>query len=85
MNKSFLKECLKFNQDNLNHAHLTFEKYQEYSEKFTKNILSLPFAKDFGGQGIEILEQWKDAYKEGQINFKKMIDEGFQNIKKIIE
>lgn len=85
MNKNFLKECLKFNQNNLNHAYITFEKYQEHGEKFTENMFNLPFAKEFGGQGMEMMNQWKNICKEGQVNMKKMIDDGFKNIERIIE
>ncbi|MGM0417682.1 MAG: hypothetical protein ACQEQS_03055 [Thermodesulfobacteriota bacterium] len=86
MNTNFLKECLKFNQDNLNQFYTTFTKYQEHSEKMTENLFNLPLNKELGlSQGKDLLDQWKNLYKEGQDNMKKIIDDSFKNIEKIIQ
>jgi len=85
MNKNFLKECLKFNHDNVNHMYKTFEKYQEHSEKLIDKMLQTPFTKELNtDQGQEMISQWTNMYKEGQQNIKKMIDEGFKTAEQFL-
>lgn len=84
MNNNFLKECLKFNKDNINYAYSTLEKYQEHGEKITENFLKLPINKEFETQGREMLNSWKSFVKEGQDNMKKIIEDSFNNFEKVI-
>lgn len=85
MNKNFLKECIKFNRQNVDHAYFTISKYQEHGEKLAENFFKLPFNKDFGQQGKEMMSQCTSFYKEGRENMKKMIDESFENAERIMD
>lgn len=85
MNKSFFKEYIKYNKDNIDHIYHTITKYQEHGEKITTNLLKLPQNKDFEAQGKEMIGQYYSFYREGQENFKKMLDESFENAQRIVD
>ncbi len=77
-----LKQILDFNQTSFNNALDAMTMLQDQTEKIADTYLNqIP---GIPKEGQTIISGWTDAYKKGQDNFRKIINEGFTNVDKLI-
>jgi hypothetical protein len=75
---AFVKQMLDFQKTTVDNSFNALKMVQEQSEKIAKTFLEQ--ATWLPADGKKVVEQWLAAYKKGQDDFKKVLDDNFKKV-----
>lgn len=78
--KEMLKQLITFNQTAFNNAVGTMASMQEQFEQVAKTVLEQ--ANWLPAEGVRAIEDWVEAVKTGQNNFREYVDDSYQKVEK---
>ena len=71
-------QMIDFQKTMFNNGFNTMVMFQDQAEKMSNSLMDqAPWVPE---EGKKAVTQWVNAFKEGRENFKKTIDEGFDNM-----
>ncbi len=74
--KQILKQMIDFNKTTFDNTYETFMMLQEQSERMTNTMIEQ--AAWVPKEGRNAMTEWTKAYKKGQTELKKIVDENFK-------
>jgi hypothetical protein len=78
--KEMLKQMVTFNQTTFNNTFSALTLLQEQFEQVAKTVLEQ--ANWLPAEGRHAIENYVESFKTGRDNFKKYVDESYQNVEK---
>jgi polyhydroxyalkanoate synthesis regulator phasin len=80
---AFVKQLLDFQKMTIDNSFIAMKTVQEQTEKIAKSFVDQ--ANWLPEDGKKVLDQWVDAYKKGQDNYKKLVDENFKKVEEYFD
>ena len=76
--KNIAQQVIDFNKATFDNTFDTITALQDHSEKMVNIFLEK--ASLFPPEGKKVITEWIEAYKKGQKDFKKSVDDGFKTV-----
>ncbi len=81
-NTEMTKKIIDCQKNTFNSVYGAMTKMQDQMEATTTDVLKhMPYLP---GEGIKAIDSWVGAVKNGQAEFKKMVDKGFETAKTFV-
>ncbi|HNY65943.1 MAG TPA: hypothetical protein PKM41_10935 [Deltaproteobacteria bacterium] len=75
---AFMKQLIEFQKTTIDNSFNAMKMIQEQTEKIARSFIDQ--ANWLPEDGKKVLDQWVNAYKKGQENYKKAVDENFKKV-----
>lgn len=76
----FLKQMTQFNKTAFDSSYNAMTMFREHNEKMATSLLDQ--ATWMPEQGKKAITEWMKSYKKGCEDFKKIVDQNYQNLEK---
>lgn len=77
--RKIVKEIIELQKSTLDNTYNSLVQFQENTEKMTKILMEQQLAVP--EEGKKALDEWMQAIKQGCNNYKKNMDENFENVR----
>jgi hypothetical protein len=75
---AILKQLMDFQKTTVDNSFNAMKMVQEQTEKIARSFLDQ--ANWLPEEGKKVVDQWVSAYKKGQEDYKKVVDENFKKV-----
>lgn len=81
--KEIIQQMIDVHKTSFDNFFSTMVLYQNQTEKLLRNFVEK--TSGISDEGIKVIDQWCDVYKQGIENFKKAIDDGYTQIETLLD
>jgi polyhydroxyalkanoate synthesis regulator phasin len=75
---AIVKQLIEFQKTTVDNSFNALKMVQEQTEKIARSFLDQ--ANWLPEEGKKVVDQWMNAYKKGQDDYKKVVDENFKKV-----
>jgi hypothetical protein len=75
---AFVKQMMDFQKSTMENSFNALKMVQEQTEKVARSFIDQ--ANWIPAEGKKVLDQWVTAYKKGQEDYKKVVDDNFKKV-----